>query len=85
MARRVLEMTSHDGWYAFRSAYRFRYIGNVPTRAHYRRWRKQVRAIAAKHFPSRMAAEMVLAPLAVAPRWRQSAVTLAAGAIRLTL
>jgi hypothetical protein len=85
MARRTVEMTNDDGWYAFRQAYSFRHRGNVPTRATYREWRKRVRAIAAKHFPSRMAAEMVLAPLALAPRWRTSAVTLVARAIRLTL
>jgi hypothetical protein len=85
MIRRTLEMTNDDGWYAFRQAYSFRQEGRVPTRATYRQWRKNVRAIAARHFPGRMAAEMMLAPLALTPRWRESAVALAARAIRLTL
>jgi hypothetical protein len=85
MARRTLEMTKDDGWYAFRQAYAFRHVDKVPTRAHYRQWRKGVRAIAARHFPSRMTAEMVLAPLALAPRWREPAIALAARAIRLAL
>jgi hypothetical protein len=83
--RRVFEMTGDDGWHAFRHAYRFRNGGRAPTRSQYRGWRKHVRKIARAHFPSRMAAEMLITPLDLPASWRQRSTQVAAAVIRRAL
>lgn len=83
--RRTFEMTGDDGWHAFRHAYRFRHDGRAPTRAQYRAWRKQVREIARAHFPSRMAAEMLITPLDLPASWRRRSTQVAAAVIRRAL
>ena len=83
--KRTFEMTGDDGWHAFRHAYRFRHAGRGPTRAQYRAWRKQVRGIARAHFPSRMAAEMLITPLDLPAAWRRRSTQVAAAVIRRAL
>jgi len=83
--KRTFEMTGDDGWHAFRHAYRHRNAGRAPSRAQYRQWRKKVRAIAQAHFPSRMAAEMLITPLDLPASWRQRSTQVAAAVIRCAL
>jgi hypothetical protein len=85
MVQRTFEMTGDDGWHAFRHAYRFRNEGRVPTRGQYRGWRKKVRVIARTHFPSRMAAEMLIRPLDLPATWRRRSTQVAAAVISRAL
>jgi hypothetical protein len=83
--QRTFEMTRDDGWQAFLHAYRFRNGGRTPTRAEYRAWRKKVREIARAHFPSRMAAEMLITPLDLPVVLRRCATGVAAAVLRRAL
>jgi hypothetical protein len=83
--KRTFEMTGDDGWHAFRHAYRHRHDGRAPSRAQYGAWRKQVREIARTHFPSRMAAEMLITPLDLPAAWRRRSTQIATAVIRRAL
>lgn len=63
LLRRLLEAMKDDGYCAFRHAYAARYPRRPITPGTYRAFRRDVDALARRHFPYRMAAEMLLTPL----------------------
>jgi rubrerythrin len=65
IARRAREARSDDAWIAFRHAYEVRNPGLRCERRDFERWDREVKKIIRHHFPFRMAADMLVAPLAL--------------------
>jgi hypothetical protein len=83
LARRLREAVGDDAYCAFRHAYAVRYPGRANTIATFRRFRRDVEQLAHRHFPYRMAAEMLVAPLALPAIVRDPAVRTLAGGARV--
>jgi len=65
IGRRVRESQAGDAWIAFRHAFEVRHPGRRCERSDFDQWQAQVQAIVRRAFPFRMAAEMLVAPLAL--------------------
>jgi rubrerythrin len=65
IARRVRESRADDTWIAFRHAFEARNPGRRCQRTDLDRWQVAVHAMMRRYFPFRMAAEMLIAPLAL--------------------
>jgi hypothetical protein len=70
LARRVREATGDDGWIAFRHAFEVRRPGRACTREDYAAWMAKINRLARASYPFKMAAEMLLSPLALRGRLR---------------
>jgi rubrerythrin len=66
IGRRVRESRNDDAWFAFRHAFEAR-TGRRCQLDDFHQWQAQVQAIARRAFPFQMAAEMLVAPLAIPP------------------
>lgn len=65
IVRRVRESRTDDAWIAFRHAFELRNPGRPCRRGDFNAWQSAVHAIMRRTFPFRMAAQMLLAPLAL--------------------
>jgi hypothetical protein len=65
IGRRVRESRSDDSWIAFRHAFEERNPGRRCQRSDFDLWQAQLQVIVRRAFPFRMAAEMLVAPLAL--------------------
>jgi hypothetical protein len=65
IGRRVRESRSDDAWIAFRHAFEVRNPGRRCLRSDFEQWQCGVQAIMRRAFPLRMAADMLIAPLAL--------------------
>ena len=65
IGRRVRETRSDDAWIAFRHAFEVRNPGRVCLRSDLEQWQSELRSIMRRAFPLRMAADMLIAPLAL--------------------
>jgi hypothetical protein len=65
IGRRVRESRNDDAWIAFRHAFEVRNPGRSCRRNDFAQWQSQYQAIVRRAFPFRMAADMLLAPLAL--------------------
>lgn len=83
--RRSGESRSDDAWIAYRHVYESVNPGKRCTRLEYRRWLAQTRTIIRQRFPFTLAAQMLLAPLALPPVLRGGARWLARSALRLAM
>jgi hypothetical protein len=70
IGRRVRESRSGDAWIAFRHAFEVRNPGRSCRRADFDRWQAELRGIIRRAFPFRLAADMLLAPLALPALFR---------------
>jgi hypothetical protein len=70
LGRRVREATGDDGWIAYRHAFEVRHAGRACTRGDYAAWMARINRLAHANYPFRMAAEMLLSPLALRGRFR---------------
>ena len=73
IGRRVRESRSDDAWIAFRHAFEVRNPGCSCRRADFDRWQAELRGIVRRSFPFRLAADMLLAPLALPTLLRRPA------------
>jgi hypothetical protein len=85
IGRRVRESRSDDAWIAFRHAFEVRNPGRRCQRSDFDRWQDQLNAIVRRAFPFRMAAEMLVAPLALSPLARRLARRAAEAGLRRLL
>ncbi len=65
IGRRVRESRNDDAWIAFRHAFEVRNPGRACRRSDFDQWQSEWQAIMRRTFPFRMAADMLLAPLAL--------------------
>jgi len=65
ISRRVRESRADDAWIAFRHAFEVRNPGRRCQRSDFDQWQSQWQAIMRRLFPFRMAADMLIAPLAL--------------------
>jgi hypothetical protein len=73
IGRRVRESRRDDAWIAFRHAFEVSHPGRRCQRSDFDQWQAQLQAILRSAFPFRMAAEMLVAPLALSPLARRLA------------
>ena len=73
IGRRVRESRSDDAWIAFRHAFEVRNPGRRCRRDDFDRWQSELRTIMRRTFPFRLAADMLLAPLALPVLFRRLA------------
>jgi rubrerythrin len=85
IARRVRESRTDDAWIAFRHAFQVRNAGQRCERSDFDQWQAGVQAIARRVFPFRMAAEMLVAPLALPVLVRRVARRVAEAGLRRLL
>jgi rubrerythrin len=85
IGRRVRESQSDDAWIAFRHAFEVRNPGQQCQRSDFDQWQASWRAIARRAFPFRMAADMLIAPLALPALIRRLARRAAELALRRAL
>jgi len=65
IGRRVRETRSDDAWIAFRHAFEVLNPGRCCLRSDFEQWQSGLRSIMRRAFPLRMAADMLIAPLAL--------------------
>jgi len=85
IGRRVRESRADDAWIAFRHAFEVRNPGRSCQRSDFDRWQSQWQAIMRRAFPFRMAADMLIAPLALPVLIRGLARRAAEAALRRAL
>ena len=85
IGRRVRESRNDDAWIAFRHAFEVRNPGRGCRRSDFDQWQSEWQAIARRTFPFRMAADMLLAPLALPRLIRRLARAGAEAALRRAL
>ncbi len=85
IGRRVRESRSDDAWIAFRHAFEVRNPGCSCRRSDFDQWQSAVQAIMRRTFPFRMAADMLIAPLALPGLIQRIARRVASAALRRAL
>lgn len=85
IGRRVRESRSDDAWIAFRHAFEVRNPGRSCRRADFDLWQADLRSMMQRAFPFRMAADMLIAPLALPIRVRRLARRAAEAGLRRVL
>jgi hypothetical protein len=85
IGRRVRESRSDDAWIAFRHAFEVRNPGRCCRRDDFDQWQSELRTIMRRAFPFRLAADMLLAPLALPVLFRRLARYLTEAGLRRVL
>ena len=85
IGRRVRESRADDAWIAFRHAFEVRNPGRTCRRSDFDQWQSAVQAIMRRTFPFRMAADMLIAPLALPALTRRIARRIASAVLRRAL
>jgi hypothetical protein len=85
IGRRVRESRSDDAWIAFRHAFEVQNPGRACLRSDFGQWQSEVQAIIRRMFPLRMAADMLIAPLALPALVRRLARRAAEAGLRRAL
>jgi rubrerythrin len=85
IGRRVRESRADDAWIAFRHAFEVRNPGRSCRRSDFDQWQSALQAIIRRTFPFRMAADMLIAPLALPALIQRIARRVAGAALRCAL
>jgi rubrerythrin len=85
IGRRVRESRADDAWIAFRHAFEVRNPQRSCRRADFDRWQTEWQAIVRRAFPFRMAADMLIAPLALPALFKRPLRRAAEAALRRAL